>query len=136
MVLLILIVHVVVSALLILIVLLQAGKGAGLAGLFGRGGTEESVISSAGGDIFLKKITIVRAIIFMITSLSLTVISSRQPIKTMMRGVPVQQVPGGKKEAPQAEKAPMKPVPPVTSTLMSHPPVVRSRAPVGRVATP
>ena len=81
---LILIVHVIIAVLLILVVLLQIGKGASLSNLFGGGTGREALFTSAGGDVFLKKLTTVLAIIFFLTSLSLTVISSRMPTRTIL----------------------------------------------------
>ncbi len=92
MILLIKIVHIVACFLLVLIILTQVGKGASLAGLFG-GGSQEAIFSGAGGNVFLKRLTLVCAIIFAITSLSLTVISSKQPIKTIMQKVTPLPVP-------------------------------------------
>lgn len=71
-----------VSLGLIAMVLLQAGKGASLSNLFG-GGPGEAILGS-GGDTFLKKITVAFAIIFMITSLSLYIISARQEIRSVV----------------------------------------------------
>ena len=81
---LILIVHVVIAVLLISVVLLQIGKGASLSNLFGGGTGREALFTSAGGDVFLKKLTTVLAIIFFLTSLSLTVISARMPTRSIL----------------------------------------------------
>ena len=78
----ILIIHIVVSIFLILIVLLQIGRGATLSGLFG-GGSSEAFLGVPSGDVFLKRLTVVFAVVFMLTSLSLTIISS--PKKTILR---------------------------------------------------
>ena len=85
---LIIIVHVIVSVLLILIVLLQVGKGAGLSNLFGGGSGGDVLFTSAGGDVFLKRFTTVLAVIFFLTSLSLTIISSRRPVSSIMDKTP------------------------------------------------
>ncbi len=66
-------VHVVVCLALILIVLLQAGRGMG--SLLGGG---ESVFGSLGPAGFLKKLTVGAAIMFMVTSLSLALISAKR----------------------------------------------------------
>jgi len=68
---LLIVLHLLVSLLLILIILLQMGRGANLSSVFGGG--SDSLISGPGGDILLKKITVVLSIIFVITSLSLSV---------------------------------------------------------------
>ena len=62
-------VHIVMSIVLILIVLLQAGKGADVSAAFG-GGSSHTVFGSRGAGTFLSRLTAAAAIIFMLTSLS------------------------------------------------------------------
>ena len=64
------IIHVVVCLLLILIVLLQSGKSADLAGAFGGGGSQ-TAFGARGTATFLSKLTTGAAVIFMITSFTL-----------------------------------------------------------------
>jgi preprotein translocase subunit SecG len=71
----VLVLHIIFGIILILIILLQLSKGAGLGSIFGGGG--EAVFGGTGGDVFLKKLTIVFAVAFMTTSLILAIISSR-----------------------------------------------------------
>jgi preprotein translocase subunit SecG len=66
--------HVIVCVILVLVVLLQSGKGADLAGAFG-GGATQTAFGSRGPASFLSRMTTVAAIIFMITSVSLSMIS-------------------------------------------------------------
>ncbi len=68
-------IHVVVSVILILVVLLQTGKRADLAGAFGGGGSQ-TVFGARGAATFLSKATTVSAVIFMITSLTLALMSA------------------------------------------------------------
>jgi len=84
---LILIIHLVVCVGLIMIVLLQAGKGQGIAGLFGGGGSDQ-LFSAPSGMAFIKKITVAMAIIFVLTSLSLTVMTARQGLKSVTNQIP------------------------------------------------
>ncbi|MDI6757315.1 MAG: preprotein translocase subunit SecG [Endomicrobiia bacterium] len=70
--------HIFASAALILIILFQSGKGAGLAGLFGGQGGADQLFSAPSGGSFLRKATITLAVLFVLTSLSLTLISSRR----------------------------------------------------------
>jgi len=70
-------IHVFVSFVLILVVLLQTGKRADLAGAFGGGGSQ-TALGTRGAATFLSKMTTASAIIFMLTSLALAIISSRQ----------------------------------------------------------
>ena len=83
-------VHITVSAGLILIVLLQAGKGAGISGLFG-GGSNDSAFSGATTPGVIKKITTTMAILFMITSLALTVIIAKSKRRSLAETIPVTQ---------------------------------------------
>ncbi len=72
----ILVVHVVVSVTLILIILLQSGKGADIGAVFG-GGSSQTVFGSTGATTFLSKVTIIAAVSFMVTSILLTYYSGR-----------------------------------------------------------
>ena len=83
----ILIVHVIVCVGLILIVLLQAGKGSGISGLFGGGGSDQ-LFSAPSGMAFVKKATVVMAILFMLTSLSLTILTSRLGVRSVTSQIP------------------------------------------------
>ncbi|MCK9555445.1 preprotein translocase subunit SecG [bacterium] len=70
-------VHVLLCIALVVIVLLQAGKGQGLAGLFGAGGGTQTIFGSRAGDI-LTKFTTVVAVLWMLISVSLAVMSSKR----------------------------------------------------------
>ena len=67
------IVHVTVCLLMIAAILLQAGKGAEIGAAFG--GSSQTVFGSRGPGTFLSKVTVAAAIIFMLTSLGLAVLS-------------------------------------------------------------
>ncbi len=71
-------IHVVNCILLIVVVLLQSSKGGGLAGAFGGGGATQAVFGGRGAGTFLSKATTVLAVVFMVTSLTLTVLGRRQ----------------------------------------------------------
>ncbi len=73
---LILVIHIVVCIALILIILLQSGKGADIGAVFG-GGSSQTVFGSTGATPFLSKITIGAAVIFMVTSIILTYFSGK-----------------------------------------------------------
>ncbi len=62
------VVHVVACIMLILIVLLQRGRGADMGAVFG-GGSSQTIFGSSGPGTFLGKVTAVIAAVFMITSL-------------------------------------------------------------------
>ena len=63
--------HVVACVFLIAVVLLQRGKGAEIGAVFGSGASS-TVFGSRGAGNFLTKLTTVSAVIFMLTSLSLS----------------------------------------------------------------
>jgi preprotein translocase subunit SecG len=73
---LVLIIHVIVCIALILIILLQSGKGADIGAVFG-GGSSQTVFGSTGASTFLSKVTIGAAVVFMVTSIILTYFSGR-----------------------------------------------------------
>ncbi len=74
---LLIVIHVFVCVALIMIVLLQTGKGADMGAAFG-GGASQTLFGSSGASTFLSKATTAAAIIFMITSLALAYISSHR----------------------------------------------------------
>lgn len=86
----IVILHILVCFALILIVLLQAGKGAEIGAAFG--GASQTLFGSAGSMGFLSKLTTVAAVIFMITSLVLTYSSTRRA-STVIKEKPAQTAP-------------------------------------------
>src|SRR3954454_16871464 len=69
-------VHVVVCLFLIIVVLLQSGKAADLAGAFGGMGSQ-TAFGPRGSATLLSKATTISAILFMITSLSLSILATR-----------------------------------------------------------
>jgi preprotein translocase subunit SecG len=76
-------VHVLVCIILILVVLLQSGKGADLAGAFG-GGATQTAFGSRGPASFLSKLTTIAAVVFMVTSLSLALIGNKRQERSIM----------------------------------------------------
>jgi preprotein translocase subunit SecG len=93
----VIVVHVLVCFALILIVLLQAGKGAEMGAAFG--GASQTIFGSAGAMGFLSKLTTVAAVIFMITSLLLTLSSTRKA-STVMKDRPAPTAPAAPSELP------------------------------------
>src|SRR5450631_647420 len=69
-------IHVIVCIFLIIVVLLQSGKAADLAGAFGGMGSQ-TAFGPRGSATLLSKATTASAILFMITSLSLSIIATR-----------------------------------------------------------
>jgi preprotein translocase subunit SecG len=71
--------HVIVCVFLVLVVLLQSGKGADLAGAFG-GGATQTAFGSRGPASFLTRMTTVVAIIFMVTSIGLSLMGGKRSV--------------------------------------------------------
>jgi preprotein translocase subunit SecG len=69
-------IHVIVCVFLAVVVLLQSGKAADLAGAFGGMGSQ-TVFGPRGSATVLSKATTIAAALFMVTSLSLSIISTR-----------------------------------------------------------
>jgi len=91
MVILLSIIHVLVCLILILIVLLQSGKGADLAGAFGGGGSQ-TAFGARGTATFLSKLTTGAAVVFMLTSFALSLFTTRDQGSSVMEGAkPVQK---------------------------------------------
>ncbi|RLB84408.1 MAG: preprotein translocase subunit SecG [Deltaproteobacteria bacterium] len=86
------IIHAIVCIALIMIVLLQTGKGADMGAAFG-GGSSNTLFGSTGGSTFLGKMTTVAAIVFMITSLGLAYLSGHGIKNSIMteKKAPIEQ---------------------------------------------
>ncbi len=80
---LLIILHVIVCIALIMIVLLQTGKGADIGAVFG-GGSSSTLFGSTGASTFLTKATTVAAVVFMLTSLSLAYIAGHRPTASVV----------------------------------------------------
>ena len=76
--------HVIVSIFLILVVLLQQGKSADWSGAFGGGGSQ-ATFGARGTGTLLSRATTAAAVIFMFTSLSLTILMSRPGGSSVIR---------------------------------------------------
>lgn len=102
---LVLVIHVIVSLVIIAAVLLQAGKGASIGSTFGgSSSSSQTIFGSAGPATLLAKVTYGCAAIFMITSITLTYMSTRQRTESIMQDVPAAMAP-----APTAPVAPSAP---------------------------
>ena len=107
-------IHVVVCIFLILVILLQAGKGGGMGAAFGGAGAQ-TVFGGRGATTFLGKITAGAAAVFMLTSLTLAYQASRSASEIEREAaapagsLPGAQLPppgGAPAEAPLAPQAP------------------------------
>ena len=79
----IIIVHVLCTLFLILVILLQTGKGAAMGSGLGAG-SSQTMFGSSGAANFLTKITTAIATLFMITSLTLATMSSKEKSRSIM----------------------------------------------------
>jgi len=94
------IMHLVVAVGLILIVLLQSGKGADIGAAFG-GGSSQTVFGGRGAATFLSKLTTAFAILFMVTSIVLTILSAqRGTVSVVGENVPAPTAPVSAPAAP------------------------------------
>lgn len=103
-------IHIIVCLILILVVLLQTGKRADLAGAFGGGGSQ-TAFGARGAATFLSKATTISAVVFMITSLALALVSSgpSRDRKSVLDTVPP---PASSAPAPPAQQPSQAPAPP------------------------
>ena len=95
------VIYIIVCVFLILVVLLQQGKGADIAGAFGGGGSQ-TAFGARGATTFLHKLTTGAFIGFVVLSMLLSILEARP------RSSVIKTLPG----APAAQKAPAAPVPP------------------------
>ena len=72
------VVHIFISFLMVGSILLQSGKGAEIGAAFG--GASQTIFGSRGPGTFLSKVTVGAAIVFMLTSISLAVLSKERSL--------------------------------------------------------
>jgi preprotein translocase subunit SecG len=91
MLILLVILHVIVCFFLIIVVLFQQGKSADLAGAFGGSGSQ-TAFGPRGAANLLTRLTTYSAIVFMLTSIALTVMLSRSSThRSVLSDVPTSQ---------------------------------------------
>jgi preprotein translocase subunit SecG len=100
--------HILSCAILILVVLLQSGRAADLAGAFGGAGSQ-TAFGPRGAATLLSKATTFLAIVFMLTSLSLAIFAGRAPASSI---VPTE---------PPATEQPAEPQPPPADQQQQQP---------------
>jgi preprotein translocase subunit SecG len=101
------VIHVLACIFLIVVVLLQTGKGADMGAVFGGG--SQTLFGSSGAGNFLTKLTTGTAIAFMLTSLILTWGASRTPVSSLLNRLPA---PAAEPAPPSAEAPAEQPAPP------------------------
>jgi preprotein translocase subunit SecG len=100
---LIIFVHIIVSLALIVIVLLQKGKGASIGSVFG--GSSQTLFGATGGTTFMSKVTVVSAVVFMITCLTLAFWLGNAQKSSIMKGTSNQPVQSAQPLNPEAPPA-------------------------------
>jgi preprotein translocase subunit SecG len=114
------ILHILVAVFLILVVLLQTGKGAEMGAAFG--GASQTVFGSGGPAGFMAKLTTTAAVVFMLTSLGLAYMSAggRSGVDVTPVGQPVQEAPAlpveGEAQIPSDAQAPADLIPETSPT--------------------
>ncbi|MBI5064138.1 MAG: preprotein translocase subunit SecG [Desulfatitalea sp.] len=126
---LIVVIHVFVCIALIMIVLLQTGKGADMGAAFG-GGASQTLFGTTGASTFLSKATTAAAIIFMLTSLALAYMAGTRQESDLVTDAP----------PAQSQAAPAEQAPPATDAEQKAPAVqaqpAAPAAPQGEAAPP
>lgn len=103
------VIHLMASLFLIAVVLLQSGKGAEMGAAFG--GSSQTIFGSRGATTFLNKLTTIAAVVFMLTSLALTMATTKttsvikQTAPAEQRALP-QQLP----QQPIQQQTPQQPI--------------------------
>jgi preprotein translocase subunit SecG len=131
------VIHCVTCVLLVLVILIQSGKGAEISASFS--GSSQTVFGSSGGANFFTHFTQVAAGIFMCTSLALTILGG-QSKKSLFEGAstPAAQTapaPVGGAMAPGA-KAPPASAPPIGTTSAAAPAASAPVTPGSEAAKP
>jgi preprotein translocase subunit SecG len=109
------ILHVLVSLFLIFVVLLQSGKGAEIGASFG--GSSQTLFGSRGSATFLNKLTTASAVIFMLTSLGLTMVTTTKSASVIKKQTSTagpkalpQQLPAQPQQQGAPQQLPQKPI--------------------------
>lgn len=118
-------VHILVCITLVIVVLLQQGKGADVGAVFG--GSSSTVFGSSGAGNMLTKLTWACAVIFFATSITLAYASTRRITGSIFEGTPLppktMPAPNASHPAilpPSGEPLSAKPAPPGMAPGQSH----------------
>ncbi len=86
------ILHALLALSLIGVILVQTGKGADIGAAFG-GGSSQTVFGARGPTTFLHRLTIVLAVLIMVTSIVLTIYATRRGPASVIPEEPAQTAP-------------------------------------------
>ncbi len=112
----VLILHILVCIFLVIVVLLQSGKAADLAGAFGGMGSQ-TAFGPRGSATLLSKATTISFVIFIVTSMSLSILATRTAglgtsvLEENNRSVPAKTAPAPGQPVRPAAPAPQAPAP-------------------------
>ena len=91
--------YVFACVILLMVILLQQGKGGDMASAFG-GGSSQTAFGARGGATLLAKVTAGFAALFMLGALSLAIIGERGDSGSLLRGTPAPPAPASAPGAP------------------------------------
>jgi preprotein translocase subunit SecG len=124
------IVHVLVCIFLILVVLLQQGKGADLS-VFGGGGTQ-AAFGARGATTLLHKLTVASFVAFVVTTMAIGFLTTARRADDVLEGLPGETLPA----APPVTAEPAPAPEPAAPAAESAPPVAPAPAPSEPPAVP
>ena len=104
---------------LLMVILLQQGKGGDMASAFG-GGSSQTAFGARGGATLLAKVTAGFAALFMLGALSLAIIGERGDSGSLLRGTPAPAAPSPAPATPESSTAPA-PTPPAAPATPATP---------------
>jgi preprotein translocase subunit SecG len=128
------VIHILACIFLVAVVLLQTGKGSDVGAVFG--GSSQTLFGSSGAGNLLTKLTSATAIIFMLTSLTLTYGAAKQTSKSIFDSAPV---PATQEDAPAVQpggSADAEGTAHTTAEETTPAPAGSESAPVGTAQTP
>ena len=102
--------HIVTCIALIIVVLLQSGKGAEIGASFGAGASN-TVFGASGGKTFMSQLTTAAAVIFMLTSLTLAYFYEQPGSESVMPSTVAPAAKAPVQKAPAIPAAPTQQVP-------------------------
>jgi preprotein translocase subunit SecG len=99
------ILHIIVAFVMVGVILLQSGKGAEIGAAFG--GSSQTVFGARGASTMLSRLTAIAATIFMVTSLTLAIMSKQRNYASTLgldKPAPAQTAPAAAPAAPEPSK--------------------------------
>ncbi|HWR57798.1 MAG TPA: preprotein translocase subunit SecG [Thermodesulfovibrionales bacterium] len=115
---LLVIIHLLVCLFLIFIVLIQSSKGAELGAAFG--GSSQTLFGSRGAATLLSKLTTISAVVFMMTSLLLAMVSVKGG-SVVKKTLPIEQKTGGPSQQGPVQSSPIQQQGPVDAPMQKAP---------------